>query len=355
MKPMNESSMRRRDLLACLPAFIAAPMALAQGVTPPPGGAAAPMGGMQARPRTGKASGSEGVTIPFAMAACWADDYGALASLRLIAKLDCTIATRCARSPIGDDEYFTLFISAGAALECIGILATASMAGTAVFYPKIEEGGDLVVMSVRVGQVKKQPTPDALASALGIFTRPDPRGAFDAAYKPEVACVEKARISLIDQNTTGVVIADDKRAEFMKAVETLAAASPAFAAAIGPKTLWGPGCTIVLAGRGPTATTQTLINAGRGMQKAGLFAHQYGAAFDVRPLPPGLFEAASAKGAEQAAAAKVIAAALEAPGFEPMALCRLGKLTAPQPRAVPPAMQILSASMEAPAIAPNGN
>jgi tetratricopeptide (TPR) repeat protein len=46
---------------------------------------------------------------------------------------------------------------------------------------------------------------------------------------------------------------------------------------------------------------------------------------------------------------------LEAPGFEPMALCRLGKLTAPQPRAVPPAMQILSASMESAASAPNGN
>ena len=354
MTPMNESSMHRRDLLACLPAFIAAPMALAQGVAPPAGGQP-PVGGMQARPRTGKASASEGVTMPFAMAACWADDYGALANLRLIAKLDCTIAVRCARSPVGDDEYFTLFVSAGAALECIGMLASASMAGTAVFYPKIEEGGDLVIMSVRVGQVKKQPTSEAVASALGIFTRPDPRGAFDAAYKPEAACLEKARVSLIEQNTTGVVIADDKRAEFMKAVDTLAAASPAFAAAIGPKTLWGPGCTILLAGRGPTATTQTLINAGRSMQKAGLFAHQYGASFDVRPLPPGLFEAASAKGAEQAAAAKLIASSLEAPGFEPMALCRLGKLTAPQPRAVPPAMQILSTSVEAAGSAPKEN
>lgn len=354
MTPMNESSMRRRDLLACLPAFIAAPMALAQGVAPPTGGQP-PAGGMQARPRTGKASASEGVTMPFAMAACWADDYGALANLRLIAKLDCTIAVRCAKSPVGDDEYFTLFISAGAALECIGMLAAASMAGTAVFYPKIEEGGDLVIMAVRVGQVKKQPTPEAVASALGIFTRPDPRGAFDAAFKPEAACLEKARISLIEQNTTGVVIADDKRAEFMSALETLAEASPAFAAAIGPKSLWGPGCTILLAGRGPTATTQTLINAGRSMQKAGLFVHQYGAAFDVRPLPPGLFEAASAAGAKQAAAAKLIAASLEAPGFEPMALCRLGKLTAPQARPMPPAMQILSASLEAPATSPKDN
>ena len=229
MSPMNQTSMHRRDLLACLPAFIAAPMALAQGGAPPAGGQP-PVGGMQARPRTGKAASTDGITMPFAMAACFADDYGALSNLRLIAKLDCTIATRCAKSPVGDDEYFTLFISAGAALECIGMLATASMAGTAVFYPKIEEGGDLVIMSVRVGQVKKQPSPEAVASALGIFTRPDPHGAFDAAYKPEAACVEKARICLIDQNTTGVVIADDKRAEFMRAVETPAAASPAFAA-----------------------------------------------------------------------------------------------------------------------------
>lgn len=353
MTPMNEKSMHRRDLLACLPAFIAAPIALAQGAEPPAGGPPPAPGGMQARPRMGKAAATDGITMPFAIAACWADDYGALGNLRLIAKLDCTIAVRCARSPVGDDEFFTLFVSAGAALECIGILAGASMAGTGVFYPPITEGSDLVVMSVRVGQVKKQPTSEVVASAIGIFARPDPRGTFDPGYKPDAACLEKARVSLIDQNITGVVIPDEKRAEFIKAVETLSAASPAFAAAIGPKSLWGPGTTILLAGRGPSATTQTLINAGRGMQKAGLFAHQYGASFDVRPLPPGLFEGASAKGAEQAAAAKVIAAALDAPGFEPMALCRLGKLAAPQPRAVPPAMQILSTSVET-AGAPKG-
>lgn len=346
--------MHRRDLLACLPAMLAAPMALAQGIAPPAG--AAP-GGVQARPRTGKAGGQEGVTMPFAMAACWADDYGQLANLRLLSRLDCTIAVRCARAPVGDDEVFALFISVGAALECIGMLGAASMAGTAVFYPRIEEGGDLVVMSVRVGQVKKSPSREAVLSAMGIFARPDPKCAFDPAGTVDAACQEKVRVSMIEQNITAVVLAEVRRAAFLKALATLAKATPEFARAVGPMEWWGPGCIPVVAGRGAASTTQTLMTAGRGMQKAGLFAFQHGAALDVRPLPPGVFEAASAKGAAEAEAAKTIAALLEAPGFEPMAVCRLGKVQgAGMPRAVPPVMDILSLSVEstqAPAAAPS--
>ena len=85
------------------------------------------------------------------------------------------------------------------------------------------------------------------------------------------------------------------------------------------------------------------------LQRAGLFAFQYEASVDARPLVPGKYEAAAASSAETGAAAKELAQLLEAPGFEPLALVRLGKLLKPQARTMPPAMRILEPSVGAPA------
>jgi hypothetical protein len=41
---------------------------------------------------------------------------------------------------------------------------------------------------------------------------------------------------------------------------------------------------------------------------------------------------------------------LAAPGFEPIAVGRLGKLVDPKPRAVPPYMRILEPTLEAPEV-----
>jgi hypothetical protein len=74
---MEQLPLPRRELLASIPALLAAPAALAQVA---PAGQAAPAGG---RPRIRPSGGQEGITFPFAMAACWADDFGALSDLRL--------------------------------------------------------------------------------------------------------------------------------------------------------------------------------------------------------------------------------------------------------------------------------
>jgi len=345
MHNSHTTSLNRRDLLACIPAFIAAPLAIAQASAPPKDAAGqAP----KVFPRTGKPAAQEGLTLPFAMAGCWADDYGMLSNIRLLSRLDCSISVRAAKSPMTDDQLFVQFLSVGASIECMGMLAAASMAGIGIYYPKLEEGGDLVKVAIRLGQVRKQPSREVVQSALAIFARPDPRGAFDAKWKPTPEQQEKMRISMIDQGFTCVLIQEDKRKEFMRAIESLSKTSPAFAAAVGPLEMWGAGSTPYLVGLGSGSTVQTLLNVGRGMQKAGLFASQFGASLDAHMLLPTVFESAASQGAEQTAAAQTLSAMLAAPGFEPMAICRLGTLMKPQPRGTPPALEMLSISFDAP-------
>ena len=91
---MHDPTLNRRDLLAFLPAALAAPVALAQAV--PRGEAGANPAPVRMSPNASKGP-SEGLTMPFAMAACWADDLGALGAVRMRARLDCTIGFRSAR------------------------------------------------------------------------------------------------------------------------------------------------------------------------------------------------------------------------------------------------------------------
>ena len=342
---MKHSSLPRRDLLASLPALLLAPAALAQ-VDP---GAGQPAG---ARPRIRPTPGQEGITFPFALAACWADDFGALSEVRLHARMDCVIGVRTTRQPANDDESCAMLLSIGAAAECCAMLASASMAGSGILYVPPKESGDLVQISVRIGQVKKGSNPDAVRSAAAIFSRPDPRGAMDPAWSPTPEILDKVRLAMTDQNCVGAVVPQDRRPEFLKCLRALAKASPAIATAIGDITLWETGCTPMVVGRGPASSMQTAINSGRTMQRSALFAAQYDASLDLRILLPGVFEAASAHGPEATEAAKTLALMLGTPGFEPIAVARLGKLVAPKPRTVPPYMQILAPSIEAPEVKP---
>ena len=339
---MEQLPLPRRRLLASIPAVLVAPAALAQGA---PAGQAAPAGG---RPRIRPSGGQEGITFPFAMAACWADDFGALSDLRLNARLDCTIGIRTARQPANDDESCAMLLSIGAAAECCAILASASMAGSGILYMPPKESGDLVQLSVRLGQVKKGANPDAVRSAASIFARPDPTGAFDPAWTPPQDLLDRARIAMTDENCIGVTLPADRKAEFLACLRALAKVSPAIASALGDLSLWEDGCTPVVVGRGPASTMQSAINSGRTMQRAILHACQRDVSIDLRILLPGVFEAASAQGAEATEAAKKLALMLASPGFEPIAVGRLGKLVAAKARPVPPYMRMLEPSLQPP-------
>ena len=349
---MHETPMHRRDALAFIPAMLAMPTALAQGGA----GQAGPGGGTAVSPsvraKSGAPGAQEGLTMPFAVAACWADDFGALAQLRLRSRLDSSIGFSFARQPASDDESCAMLVSAGAAVECIAMLASASMAGWTIVYQGAKGTDDVFEVYVRLGQVRHQPDALALRAALGIFARPDPRGAFDPQWKAPDDCLEKIRVAMIEQNSTAVVIKPERKAALLKALATLSKASPAFASAVGAAELWGDGCTPVLMGRGPASSLSTAITAGRGMQRAGLFAHQSGASVDVRVILPGVFEAAAASSAEATAAAKDLTMLIEAPGFEPLAVVRVGKVLKPQPRMATLAESILAPSVAAPAVAP---
>jgi hypothetical protein len=230
------------------------------------------------------------------------------------------------------------------------MLASASMAGSGILYMPPKESGDLVQLSVKIGQVKKGSNPDAVRSAAGIFARPDPSGAFDPAWTPTQEMQDKVRLSMSDQNCTAVIVPPDRKADFLKNLRALAKASPAIAKAIGEPERWEAGCTPVIVGRGPASSMQTAITSGRTMQRAVLFAWQAEASLDLRVILPGVFEAASAQGAEATEAAKTLSLMLAAPGFEPIAVGRLGKLVDPKPRAVPPYMRILEPTLEAPEV-----
>lgn len=345
---MDQMPLPRRELLASIPALLAAPAAFAQAA--PAGGAPA-----AARPQIRQKSGQEGLTFPFALGACWADDFGALADLRLRSRLDCIIGVRTSHQPANDDESCAMLLSIGAVTECCAILASASLAGSGILYVPPKDSGDLVQISVRIGQVKKGANPDAVRSAAAIFARPDPRGAFDPAWNPTQEILDKVRQAMTDQNCNAVQVPADRRADFLKALRVLAKASPAIAAAVGEPSLWEAGCTPFLVGRGPASSMQAAITSGRTMQRGVLFASQYDASLDLRILLPGVLEQASAKGGEATEAAKTLAMMLVEPGFEPIAVGRLGKLVDPKPRRVPPYMQILAPSLEVPeADAPAG-
>ena len=341
---MSEMNLTRRDALACLPALLAVPAAFGQSA-PAGGGAPAAV-----RARSGPPGSQEGFTMPFALAACWADDFGGRDLLRLRSRLDCSIGIACSRQPAGEDDPTVLpfLLSAGAAVECMAVLASASMAGWGIIYQGAKGTDDLAEVFVRLGQVRKQPEPGALLSAAGIFARPDPRGAFDPAWSPPAACLEKVRVSLIEQNSTAAVVKPERREAFLKAIAALSKASPAMASVIGPIDLWKDGCTPLIMGRGPASSMQTAITAGRCMQRAALFAYQDEASVDCRVLLPAAFEAAASASAEAGAAAKELALMTEAPGCEPLALVRLGKVLRPQARATPPVLRILEQSVAAP-------
>jgi len=345
---MHEPTLNRRNLLAMLPAAIAAPAALAQGVPATGPGAA---GAVRARSGPNR-GGNDGITMPFAIAACWADDLGALDAVRMRARLDCTIGFRSARTPANDDDSCSILLSMGAAIECAAMLASASMAGTGILYAPPKDSGDLLLFTVRLGEVRRAPTPMATQSALGIFARPDPRGAFDPAGTVSAECMEKVRVSMIEQNLTAVVIEPASRAKFLDALYALAQGSTALAAALGPREAWEAGCTPVLMGRGPASSMQNAITAGRGVQRAALYAHQYGVSVDARVLLPGVLEAAAAGSKERAAASATVAKFLPGEGFEPLVVARVGKLLAPKPRVAGPALAMLEPSLEAPAAAP---
>lgn len=339
---MEHLPLPRRELLASIPTLLVAPAAMAQMA---PAGQAAPDGG---RPRIRPTGGQEGITFPFAMAACWADDFGALSDLRLHARLDCTIGVRTARPPASDDESCAMLLSIGAAAECSAMLASASMAGSGILYMPPKDSGDLVQLSVKIGQVKKGSNPDAVRSAAGIFARPDPTGAFDPAWSPTQELLDKVRLSMSDQNCTAVIVSPDRKADFLKSLRALAKVSPAIAKAIGEPERWEAGCTPVIVGRGPASSMQTAITSGRTMQRAVLFACQDEASLDLRVILPGVFEAASAQGAEATEAAKALALMLASPGFEPIAVGRLGKLVTAKARPVPPYMRMLEPSLQPP-------
>lgn len=333
---MEHLPLPRRELLASIPALLAAPAALAQ-VAPPAG----------ARPRIRPAGVQEGLTFPFALGGCWADDFGALADIRLQARLDCTIGMRMARQPANDDESCAMLLSIGAVAECCAILASASMAGSGILYMPPKESGDLVQMSVRIGQVKKGSSPDAVRSAGAIFARPDPRGAFDPAWIPPQDVLDRARIAMTDENCIAVMLPADRKADFLASLRALAKGSPAIASALGDLNLWEAGCTPVVVGRGPASTLQSAINSGRTMQRAILHACQRDVSIDLRILLPGVFEAAAAQGPQATEAAKALSLMLASPGFEPIAVGRLGKLVAPKPRSAPAFMRMLEPSLEA--------
>jgi hypothetical protein len=255
--------------------------------------------------------------------------------------------------PASDDDSCSILVSMGAAIECATMLAAASMAGFTLFYAPPKESGDMVQLSVRLGQVRRQPTPEVVRSALGIFGRPDPRGAFkpDGAVPPE--CLEKMRVAMIEQGITCAVVEPSARPRFVDALFTLAKGSPALASAVGSRELWETGCTPLIMGRAVEASMQTAITAGRCIQRAALFACQYDLSADARLLLPGVLEAAAAGSAERASASNALVSLLPGSGFEPLAVVRVGRLAAPAPRAAPRAFEMLSPSVEAlPAKAP---
>jgi hypothetical protein len=336
---MDSNPLPRRGLLASIPALLVAPAALAQMAPPQPG---APGG---AKPRVGPKAGQEGITMPFALAGCWADDFGARSELRLLARLDCTIGVRTARQPANDDDSCAMLLSVGAVAECIATLASASMAGSGVLYMPPKESGDLVQVSVKIGQVRKGSNSGAVRNAAAIFARPDPRGAFDAAWTPSKECLEQVRISMTDQNCLGMPVKPERREEFLKALRALAKVSPALAEAFGAPEFWEAGCTPVLAGRGAVSSMQSAITMGRCMQRGVIQAVQHDASLDLRVVLPGVFEAAAA---QDPGAAKALAQLLETPGFDPIAVGRLGKLANPVARAAPPYMSMLEPSFDKP-------
>ena len=307
----------RRNLLASLPAFLLAPAVLAQQ-----GGLVSPQ-----TVRVPSSANREIPILPFALAGAWSDDFGGRSILKMTLALSGSITFTGQATAYQDDELRLLKLQIGAAMECVGTLASSSSCGIQSQYPQRAEPW-FVKMLIGVSAQGKAPSLRGIKACSGIWSRPNASGAFDPAWN-DTKIIDNIA-SLMNEFGVGVkLMVDEKTRQCADALQVIAKASPALASKIGPASNWGAGTSIVLVGTASQDSTQGLMSAGRSLQRGSLQAFAEGANCDSFVLPPKLLEAAAVTSKEAAVAVKVLVQLFDDEAVEPMGVARIGKLLVP--------------------------
>jgi hypothetical protein len=326
----SEDPIDRRSLLAGVLALGAVP-SLAMGQVQPQG-AATPerRGGGVRRPSP----------MPAALMACWCEGFGAPDRVRLTVTRGQAIKVAVEGK---SGEGFVLvrgFLAAGAAMECVGAVSSASAASHTVRWSEAAKLPEVASMSVGDPMPGKLPAVEALQLAAAIMSRPDPHQPFDTTRKLEES--EEAAV-------TGVMAVDPVRATYVKPADRKAfgeamrvlASEPSLAALIGPASLWQGDPMAVVWPLERNAPPRQIVMTGQRVQASILQAARVGAMLDPLVLPPDQVEPVAAANAEVAKAIATVARLGGCASADPVIIGRVGVVAERRPRPTPAFLEIL--------------
>ena len=326
--------MDRRTLLAGLLAIGAIPsQSLAQGqAAPQPQGVAVPerrAGGVR-RPSP----------MPAALMACWCEGFGGLDRLRL------TVTRGQAVRVVVEGrsgEGFVLiraFMAAGAAMECMAAVSSASAASHTVRWAEAARLPEVASFTVGDPAPGKLPAVETVQLAAAIMARPDPHVIFDTARRLEEQAEAAVTAVMSGAPVTATYVKPPDRAAFAQAMRVLAS-QPSLASILGDASLWQGDPMAVVWPVERTAAPRRWVMVGQRVQASMLQAARVGAALDPLVLPPEQVEPLAASNPEVAKAMATVAQLGGCMAADPVVIGRVGVVAERRSRPAPAFLDIL--------------
>jgi len=330
----SHDSMDRRTLLAGLLAIGAIPsQSLAQGqAAPQPQGVAVPerrAGGVR-RPSP----------MPAALMACWCEGFGGLDRLRL------TVTRGQAVRVVVEGrsgEGFVLiraFMAAGAAMECMAAVSSASAASHTVRWAEAARLPEVASFTVGDPAPGKLPAVETVQLAAAIMARPDPHVIFDTARRLEEQAEAAVTAVMSGAPVTATYVKPPDRAAFAQAMRVLAS-QPSLASILGDASLWQGDPMAVVWPVERTAAPRRWVMVGQRVQASILQAARVGAALDPLVLPPEQVEPLAASNPEVAKAMATVAQLGGCAAADPVVIGRVGIVAERRSRPAPAFLDIL--------------
>lgn len=333
MIPSNEP-IDRRSLLAGLLAVGALPaQAIAQGQAPPqPQGVAVPerRGGGVRRPSP----------MPAAMMACWCEGFGGLDRLRLTVTRGQAVRVSVEGRSGEGFVLIRAFMAAGAALECMGAVSSASAASHTVRWAEAARLPEVASLTLGDPAPGKLPAVETVQLAAAIMARPDPHMAFDVAKRLDESAEAAVTAVMSAAPVTATYVKPADRAAFGQAMRVLAA-QPALAGFIGDAGLWQGDPMAVVWPVERTAAPKRWVMVGQRVQACILQAERVGIMLDPLVLPPDQVEPLAAAHPEVAKAIATVAQLGGCAAADPVVIGRVGVVAERRSRPAPAFLEIL--------------
>lgn len=275
-----------------------------------------------------------------ALLACWCEGFGAAERVQLWVQRNQGLRVQVLGK---SGEGFPLvrgFLAAGAAIECVGTVASAGAGSHALKWSTIDRLPELGVISLTDPVPGQFPQPEQLALAFAVSGRPDPHVPFDPARKLEEPMEAAVTAVMSSDEVPATYVRPPDRAAFAEAMRVLAA-HPALAPFTGDAKLWQGEPMAVVWPLPATASPRRIVGTGQRVQAAILQADRVGIALDPVVLPPAEVEKAAVGNPDLARAAATVARIGGCSGADPVVVGRVGILAERKSRPAPPASAML--------------